>query len=246
MTDMTYEEQKNYVTLLVYGTVVISSLLFTTASSFCFYLVAVKASENLHHEMTEAVIKAPVLIFDTNPVGRILNRFSKDIGCMDDLLPGQLLFTVQMLFIVVSATVLTSVSNVWLFIVCTPLTFLFLYLAKYYLKSSREIRRLESLTCSPVYSCIADTVEGLEIIRSSKMEQEFLRRLYRLVLRVHTLIEINENNECYIRILNLLVLYDLSHKLYARDLFASQGRVCFKTTRAYGTLPPKTLTSPSW
>ncbi|KAJ7388546.1 hypothetical protein OS493_036913 [Desmophyllum pertusum] len=179
MTEMPFEEQKSYNTLLVYGAIVTVSLILTTVSSFCFYLAALKASENLHDQMTKAVMKAPVLFFDTNPVGRILNRFSKDIGSMDDLLPGQFLFAVQLLLYFFTATVLSAVTNVWLVITCTPLTLLFIYLAKYYLKSAREIRRLDSITCSPVYSCIADTVAGLEVIRSSEMEEEFLQRFYR-------------------------------------------------------------------
>ena len=183
---MPYEQQKNHITLLVYGAIVTVSLLLTTASSLCFYLAAIEASENLHDEMTEAVIKAPVLFFDTNPIGRILNRFSKDIGCMDDLLPGQSLFAVQLLFFVFSGTILSAVSNVWLFIVCVPLTVLFIFLAKFYLRSSRELRRLEAMACSPVYSCIADTVAGLEVIRSSAMEEAFISRLYRLVSEVYS------------------------------------------------------------
>lgn len=181
MTDMPYEQQRSHITLLVYASMVTMSLLLTAASSFCFYLAAINASENLHDEMTEAVIKAPVLFFDTNPVGRILNRFSKDTGCMDDLLPGQSLFTIQLLFFVFSGTILSAVSNIWLSIVCIPLTFLFIFLARFYLRSSREMRRVEALTCSPMYSCIADTVAGLEIIRSSAMEEAFIYRLYRFV-----------------------------------------------------------------
>ena len=181
MTEMPFEQQKSYLTLLVYGLTVTVSLLLTTASSFCFYLAALKASENLHDEMTKAVIKAPVLFFDRNPVGRILNRFSKDIGNMDDLLPGQFLFAVQLCLYFLSATILSAASNVWLFITCAPLTVLFVYLANYYLKSSREIRRLEALTCSPVYSLIADTLAGLEVIRSSEMEDDFLQKFYKLV-----------------------------------------------------------------
>ncbi|KAJ7393657.1 hypothetical protein OS493_003313 [Desmophyllum pertusum] len=72
MTEMPFAQQKNYITLLVYGTIVTVSLVLTTVSSFCFYLAALKASENLHDQMTKAVMKAPVLFFDTNPVGRIL------------------------------------------------------------------------------------------------------------------------------------------------------------------------------
>ena len=179
MTEMSFEKQKSNITLLVYGTIVTVSLLLTIISPFCFYLAALKASENLHDQMTKAILKAPVLFFDTNPVGRILNRFSKDIGCMDDILPGQFLMAIQLCLNFFSATILSAVANVWLVITCTPLTAIFIYLAKYYLKSAREIRRLEALTCSPVYSHIADTVTGLEVIRSSKMEDDFLQKFYK-------------------------------------------------------------------
>ncbi len=178
MSEMPFEQQKTFTTLVVYGSIVTVSLLLTIISSFCFYLAALTASENLHDQMTKAVKKAPVLFFDTNPVGRILNRFSKDIGSMDELLPGQFRFATQLWLYFFSATILSAVTNVWLFITCTPLTVLFIYLAKYYLKSAREIRRLEAITCSPVYSLIADTVAGLEVIRSSEMEDDFLRKFY--------------------------------------------------------------------
>ena len=178
MTEMPKEKQKDFITLLVYGSIVTLSLVFTIVSSFCFYLTALKASENLHNKMTKAVIEAPVIFFDTNPVGRILNRFSKDIGSMDIMLPPQSLVAVLCCSYFVSAIILSAVVNVWLFITCVPLTMLFIYLAKYYLKSSREIRRLEAVTCSPVYSLIADTVVGSEVIRSSKMEDAFLQKFF--------------------------------------------------------------------
>ena len=181
MIDMPKQKQKDYTTLLVYGSIVTLSLLFTIVSSFCFYLTALKASENLHNKMTKAVIEAPVIFFDTNPVGRILNRFSKDIGSMDIMLPPQFLLAVLCCLYFCSATILSAVVNVWLFIICVPLTILFIYLAKYYLKSSREIRRLEAVTCSPVYSLIANTIAGSEVIRSSKMEDDFLQKFFKYV-----------------------------------------------------------------
>ena len=163
----------------MYGLIVTGSLFLTLISSFSFYLAALKASENLHDQMTKAVMKAPVLFFDTNPVGRLLNRFSKDVGCMDDILPGRFLFAVHLCLYFFTAAILSAVANFWLFITCTPLTVLFIYLAKYYLRSAREIRRLEAITCSPVYSLIADTVAGLEVIRSSEMESNFLQEFYK-------------------------------------------------------------------
>ena len=65
-----------------------------------------------------------------------------------------------------------------------PLIICFVYLTKYYLKSSREIRRLEAITNSPVYSLLADTVAGLEVIRSSEMEDAFLKKFYRWVMAI--------------------------------------------------------------
>ena len=176
---MSHEQQKGSVTLLVYGSIVTVSFLLTTACSFCFYLAALRASEKLHDKTTMAIIKAPVLFFDTNPVGRILNRFSKDIGALDDTLPVESLWASYLCLYVCSATILSAVTNVWLCITCVPLTVLFIYLAIYYLKSAREIRRLEAFTCSPVYSLIADTVTGLEVIHSSEMGDNFLQRFYK-------------------------------------------------------------------
>ena len=108
MTEMPFGQQKNYITVLVYGSIVIVSLLLTTVCSFCFYFAVLKASENLHDNMKKAVITAPVLSFDTNPVGRILNRFSKDVGSMDDLLTGKFLFAIQLCLHFFSATILSA------------------------------------------------------------------------------------------------------------------------------------------
>ena len=179
MTEMPFEQQKSYTTLLVYGSIATGSLLLTLISSFWLYFAALKASENLHDQMTKAVMKAPVLFFDTNPAGRILNRFSKDVGCMDDILPGEFLFAIQLCLYFFSATILILAVAMCGFL--SPFTVLFIYLAKYYLRSAREIRRLEAITCSPVYSLLADSLAGLEIIRSSEMEDDFLQKFYKWV-----------------------------------------------------------------
>ena len=54
-----------------------------------FFFVCVNASRILHNRMFACILRAPILFFDTNPIGRVLNRFSKDVGFLDDLLPLQ-------------------------------------------------------------------------------------------------------------------------------------------------------------
>lgn len=66
-----------------------------------FYKICMNASKTLHNRMFANVLKAPMSFFDSNPSGRILNRFSKDVGAVDEVLPKCALDTVQ-IFLVMS------------------------------------------------------------------------------------------------------------------------------------------------
>ena len=77
---------------------------------------------------------------------------------------------------------LSAVTNYWLVIGITPLMLLFFYYGRYYLRTSRELKRLEAIKCSPVYSHVAETVHGLEVIKTAGMEERFLQLLFRLVV----------------------------------------------------------------
>uniref|UniRef100_G1LUQ0 ATP binding cassette subfamily C member 4 (PEL blood group) n=1 Tax=Ailuropoda melanoleuca TaxID=9646 RepID=G1LUQ0_AILME len=71
----------------IYSGLTVATVLFGVARSLLVFYVLVHSSQTLHNRMFESILRAPVLFFDRNPVGRILNRFSKDVGHMDDLLP---------------------------------------------------------------------------------------------------------------------------------------------------------------
>ncbi|XP_020936935.1 multidrug resistance-associated protein 4-like isoform X3 [Sus scrofa] len=70
-----------------YSVLTAGTVLFGISRSLLMFYVLVNSSQTLHKQMLESVLRAPVLFFDRNPTGRILNRFSKDTGHMDDLLP---------------------------------------------------------------------------------------------------------------------------------------------------------------
>lgn len=179
VSEMSHEKQRSSKTIGTYGAFVGSNFLGTVITSYLFYSTLLKASETLHNKMVWSVIKAPVLYFDKTPVGRILNRFSKDIGNMDDVLPPQFLLAVEVLLFAICTILLPVAANVWLLFAAIPVIIIAVYYVRYYLKSAREIKRLEAITCSPVYSHISETITGLEIIRSSQMEQHFLRKLFK-------------------------------------------------------------------
>ena len=131
--------------------------------------------------MLQAVLKAPVFFCDTNPSGRILNRFSRDIGLMDELLPDVFVDSTQLILFCVGSVVLLSVLNPWVLVGTTPLIAMFILIGNYYMKTSRELKRLEALNRSSVISHFSDTLEGLVTIRAYEREGTFMGELFRFV-----------------------------------------------------------------
>ena len=71
----------------IYTGIIIGSILINFIRTIAFFFVCVNASRVLHDRMFHSILRAPILFFDINPIGRVLNRFSKDVGYLDDLLP---------------------------------------------------------------------------------------------------------------------------------------------------------------
>lgn len=77
--------------LYVYGAALGLLFIIALARSMLFYKLSMISSQKLHDTMFNSVLKAPMRFFDTNPSGRILNRFSKDMGAVDEVLPKVIL-----------------------------------------------------------------------------------------------------------------------------------------------------------
>ena len=174
-------EQRDKANLTVYGCLVGVAIVFAIIRAYALLLVCLRCSERLHDKMVVALLQAPVLFFDSNPAGRILNRFSKDVGCMDELLPVRFLLSIQLMLLLLTSIIVPSVANPWLLIPIFPLTVLILYISKYYLKTSRELKRLESICRSPVFSHISETLNGLDTIRTRRRQRDFVDQFYRYV-----------------------------------------------------------------
>ena len=179
------EDQRDGINLTIYGCLVGASFIFAIIRAYGFLLVSLRCSESLHDKMVLAVLQAPVMFFDSNPVGRIMNRFSKDIGCLDELLPRTFLISIYLTLTFLTGILVPIVTNPWLVFVVVPLSVFALYISIYYLKTSRELKRLESISRSPVFSHISETLDGLDTIRTRGRQREFVDRFYRY-LQLHS------------------------------------------------------------
>ncbi|XP_078359467.1 ATP-binding cassette sub-family C member 4-like [Oculina patagonica] len=179
LTMMSWEYQHDVTSLSVYGGLVCAAVVVAVIRAYLFFHASLRSSERLHDKMVTCLLQAPVLFFDTNPAGRILNRFSKDIGCIDEILPKTFLSAIQYLLFVGSAALVPSITNFWLCFVSLPIFFAFVLLTRYYLKTSRELKRLESICRTPVFSHFSETMDGLDTIRTRKAEEQFINQFYR-------------------------------------------------------------------
>lgn len=113
--------------------------------SIGFYTICVKASQTLHDVMFRGLISSTMRFFDTNPSGRILNRFSKDMGAVDEYLPKSLLDATQIILNMCGAVIVASVVNPLFLIPIFVMGVVFVFTRRVYLKTSKAIKRLDGI-----------------------------------------------------------------------------------------------------
>ncbi|XP_071953210.1 ATP-binding cassette sub-family C member 4-like [Antedon mediterranea] len=141
--------------------------------SFLTFSFAITSSENLHNKMFNAVVHAPMRFFDANPTGRILNRFAKDIGLMDELLPLTVADIVQISLMVLGAVLTVAIFNPVVLLVVFPLVMIMFLVRLYFLHTSREVKRMEGITRSPIFSHLSATLQGLSTVRAFQAQKSF-------------------------------------------------------------------------
>ncbi|XP_030057237.1 ATP-binding cassette sub-family C member 4 [Microcaecilia unicolor] len=172
-TDMETQNLDLNLYLGVYAGLTLATIVFGVVRSIMAFQVLVGAAQSLHNQMFRSLLKAPVLFFDRNPIGRILNRFSKDIGQLDNLLPYTFLDFLQILLQIFGVVFVAVAIIPWILVPLTPLAITFIFLRRYFLQTSRDIKRLESTTRSPVFSHLSSSLQGLWTIRAFKAEKRF-------------------------------------------------------------------------
>ncbi|XP_071243709.1 ATP-binding cassette sub-family C member 4-like isoform X2 [Salvelinus alpinus] len=157
----------------IYAGLTGATLIFGFARSLVMFNVLVKAAQSLHNRMFNSILRTPVRFFDINPIGRVLNRFSKDIGQLDAALPWTFVDFIQIFLQIIGVVAVAASVIPWILIPLAPLIIVFLFLRRYFLQTSRDVKRLESTTRSPVFSHLSSSLQGLWTIRAFRAEERF-------------------------------------------------------------------------
>uniref|UniRef100_A0A3P9QDA4 ATP-binding cassette sub-family C member 10 n=1 Tax=Poecilia reticulata TaxID=8081 RepID=A0A3P9QDA4_POERE len=167
--------------LTIYGSIAASNTVFTALRAFLFAYGVICAASAIHNRLLDRVLQATVTFFDVTPLGRILNRFSSDLYSVDDSLPFILNILLANVFGLLGMLVVISYGLPWVLVPLLPLALLYYRTQNFYRHTSRELKRLCSLTLSPIYSHFSETITGLGTIRAScsaaRFREENSRRL---------------------------------------------------------------------
>ncbi|KAI8915587.1 P-loop containing nucleoside triphosphate hydrolase protein [Gorgonomyces haynaldii] len=183
-TDWLFMEAKNdsnpLYYIVVYGLIGVFELLVRIFRQLLQYYGGLSASRKMHHALLKSVMGSPLRFFETTPIGRLINRFSKDIRDVDT----SVLFTTMSFIMLIFGTIV----RIFLVALVTPpflgavvISYFYYAVGKYYLKCSREIKRVESVSASPIYARFGESLTGVSSIRAYGAEYQMIQEMEKKV-----------------------------------------------------------------
>ncbi|HEX7673220.1 MAG TPA: ABC transporter transmembrane domain-containing protein [Bdellovibrio sp.] len=162
----------------IYGAIGIAVLVGSLVDNLFWLSRGIKAGKDMHDKMLKSVLKAPVRFFDATPVGRILQRFSRDVESVDVYLQWSFSSAVNCALQVLASLFLILGLMPYMVLVIAPVMLLYYLLQRDYRRPAREAKRLDSIARSPRYAHFKESLQGLVVIRGFSKSDWFLQNFY--------------------------------------------------------------------
>ncbi|XP_067123925.1 ATP-binding cassette sub-family C member 4-like [Centruroides vittatus] len=212
----------------------ICAVFFTTLlSALLLYNFFIAASLELHKNMFRCIIRTPISFLDNNPVGKILNRFSKDVNNVDDLLPNYIQTSLKGFFLIAGMCVLQAILCPYVLLLTFVLSILFYAMWTIYSRVLKSIKLMEGKSRSPVFSHLSVSLYGLTTIRAFKAENKFISTFneyqdkhtatWIIYIALSQCVWIYGNIICYINVVITVIIFCLS--IYSDDAGSQIGLV---------------------
>ncbi|KAM4656295.1 multidrug resistance-associated protein 1 isoform 6-T8 [Amazona ochrocephala] len=134
------------------------------------------ASRHLHLNLLHSVLRSPMSFFERTPSGNLVNRFSKEIDTIDSTIPPIIKMFMGSTFNVIGACIIILLATPIAAVIIPPLGLIYLFVQRFYVATSRQLKRLESVSRSPVYSHFNETLLGVSVIRAFEEQKRFIKQ----------------------------------------------------------------------
>ncbi|XP_049538588.1 multidrug resistance-associated protein 1 isoform X12 [Anopheles darlingi] len=158
----------------VYGAFGAGQVISLYLSVLTLVVGSIEATRILHRRLLEGILRSGMTFFDTTPRGRIIARFSNDINTLDYSLPMNIKNFIPTVLRVVATLVVICISTPIFASVIVPIGILYYAVQRFYVATSRQLKRLESVSRSPIYSHFGETIQGVQTIRAYSVQDRFI------------------------------------------------------------------------
>eukprot|EP00698_Gefionella_okellyi_P004133 TRINITY_DN13869_c0_g1_i1.p1 TRINITY_DN13869_c0_g1~~TRINITY_DN13869_c0_g1_i1.p1 ORF type:complete len:1343 (-),score=367.63 TRINITY_DN13869_c0_g1_i1:24-4052(-) len=182
-----YPMAKYFFVLVFVAFGVVAGILFLIRNLWVAFL-GIRAARVLHERLMNAVLRTPMSFIDTTPTGRIINRFTKDTDVIDGTLPTLTGSYFNVVFTTLGSLVLVTVVSPWFLAPAAGMAVMYYFVQQYYRNTSRELKRLQSISRSPIFVHFSETLSGLPVVRAYNVQDRFI---------VDNENRLDENNRAY-------------------------------------------------
>jgi len=183
LKDWSDETQKNadsalknkYFRLFIYALLGFMYCFIGFLKNLCFVGMFIKATKLLHDKLLISVLKSTLRFFESTPTGRIVNRFTKDLEATEDSIPQSIKSLIDCIMNLIKMVVIISISTPLFIIALIPITIAYLLVQRYFVPSNRQLKRMQSVSKSPIFSHFSETQSGISTIRAYNLEQQFIQ-----------------------------------------------------------------------
>ncbi|XP_054160851.1 multidrug resistance-associated protein 1-like [Oppia nitens] len=166
---------------IIYGSLLAFEGVFILLGNIVLFVATIKASRKLHLKAFYGIMRSPLAFFDRTPMGRLMNRFSRDIRCIDQIIPDLIISYIDAITLFIISYGLIVYTNMYLAIGLLAVIVLFYMIYRFYVQTSRQMKRLEAISNSPLQNHFCETISGTDSIRAYDVIRVFVNELNKAV-----------------------------------------------------------------
>ncbi|KAG0355144.1 hypothetical protein BGZ54_001279 [Gamsiella multidivaricata] len=159
----------------VYAALIFAYMVINIGSSYiAMVIAALRASAGLHERLSAKILRLPMSFFDTTPLGRIVNRFSMDIFSVDEVAPWNFIDVILCLDSILGTMIVIATTTPVFLALVVPVAALYILTQTFYMRTSRQLKRIDSVSRSPIYQHFEGTLSGVTTIRALRANERFI------------------------------------------------------------------------